>query len=133
VSDATGVFEAIVFSEALARARDVLEEGETLLLKVTVERQEEQLRFMVQDIQSLDKSLSGKIREVRVVLDSGDAVKKMKDLLIAEGPGPARIVVEISLNDRESAIVTLPESYSFSPQMRSQLGKTAGVLDVREL
>ncbi len=133
MSDATGVFEAIVFSEALARARDVLEEGETLLLKVMVERQEDQLRFMVQDIQSLDKSLSGKIREVRVILETGEAAQKLKAFLADEGPGPARVVVEVPLNDREHAVLSIPGSYSFSPQVRSQLGKAAGVLDVREL
>lgn len=132
-SDSTGIFEVIVFSETLARAKDYLEEGETLLLKATAEPHEEQVRFMIQDIQPLDTALSGKIKEVRVTLDLPEAVQKLKDFLIAEGYGPARVVVEIALNDNEMAKIELPGSHAFSPQARSALMKTPGVRDIQEL
>jgi DNA polymerase-3 subunit alpha len=132
-SDSSGIFEVIVFSEVLARAKDYLEEGETLLLKATAEPQEDQVRFMVQDIQPLDVALSGKIKEVRVTLDAPEAVQKLKDFLVAEGYGPARVVVEIGLNDNEMAKIELPGSHAFSPQARSALMKTPGVRDIQEL
>ncbi|HEY0900616.1 MAG TPA: OB-fold nucleic acid binding domain-containing protein, partial [Micavibrio sp.] len=37
LSDATGIFEVMLFSEGLARARDFLDEGKTLLVKVMAE------------------------------------------------------------------------------------------------
>jgi DNA polymerase-3 subunit alpha len=133
ISDSSGVFEAVVFSEALARARDIMEVGNTLLLKATAERQEDQLRFTVQDIQSLDKALSGKAREVRITLETTEAARRLKDFLVAEGHGAARIVVEVPLNESEKAVLALPGSYSFSPQVHSLVGKTAGVVGIREL
>ncbi len=133
LSDSSGVFEVVVFSETLARCRDFLEEGESLLLKAKAEMQDEQVRFMVEDIQPLDTALAGKIKQVLVTLDAPEAVQKLKDFLIAEGFGPARVVVEIALNDNEIARLELPGSHSFSPQARSNLMKTKGVLDIQEL
>ncbi|MGZ9097994.1 MAG: DNA polymerase III subunit alpha [Micavibrio sp.] len=133
LSDSTGIFEVVVFSEVLAAAKDYLEEGETLLLKATAEPQEEQARFLVQDIQPLDKALSGRIKEVRVRLDTTDAVRKLQDSLVDEGFGPARVIVEVALNDNEYASIELPGSHSFSPQLRSALMKTQGVKDIQEL
>lgn len=133
LSDSTGIFEVVVFSETLARAKDFLEEGESLLLKVTVEQQEDQKRFTVQDIQPLDKALSGKIREVRIALETPEAVESLKNSLNNEGPGPARVVIEVPLNNDELARIQLPGFYSFSPQARSALMKTAGIRDIWEL
>ena len=132
ISDSSGVYEVVLFSEVLARSKDILNEGETLLLKAMVEQQEDQIRFTVQDIQPLDRALTSKIREVRVVISTTEAARKLKDSLIAEGQGPAKVVVEIALNDNKTAIMTLPGSYNFSPQARSNLMKTQGVRDIRE-
>jgi DNA polymerase-3 subunit alpha len=132
-SDSSGIFEVVVFSELLARAKDVLIEGETLLLKAMAEPQEESIRFMVHDIQPLDAALSSKISQVRIVAETPEAVQKLKDFLTAEGRGPARIVVEVPFNDKEIAVMTLPGSYSFSPQARSGLMKAGGIKDIREL
>lgn len=132
-SDSSGIFEVVVFSELLARAKDILVEGETLLLRATAEPQEDQVRFMVQDIQPLDKALSGKIREVRVRLESDEAAQKLKDFLNTEGEGPSRVVVEIPLNDNEIATIAIPGSYSFSPQARSALNKTQGIINIQEM
>ncbi|MDB5491988.1 MAG: polymerase alpha subunit [Micavibrio sp.] len=132
-SDSSGIFEVVVFSELLARAKDILVEGETLLLKAMAEPQEESVRFMVHDIQPLDMALASKISQVRVVVETPEAIQRLKDFLSAEGRGPAKIVIEVPFNDKEIAVMTLPGSYSFSPQARSGLMKAGGVRDIREL
>ncbi len=132
-SDSSGIFEVVVFSEMLAKAKDILIEGETLLLKAMAEPQEESVRFMVHDIQPLDQALSSKISQVRVVVETAEAVQRLKEFLTAEGYGPAKIVVEIPFNENEIAVMKLPGSYSFSPQARSGLMKSGGIKDIREL
>lgn len=133
ISDSSGVYEVVLFSEVLARSKDILNEGETLLLKAMAEQQEEQIRFTVQDIQPLDRALTSKIREVRVSINTIEAARKLKECLTSEGQGSASVIVDITLNDSKSAQITLPGRYNFSPQSRSNLMKTQGVRDIREL
>ena len=132
LSDAGGVYEVALFSEVLARVRDILVEGETLLLKAMAEQQDEQLRLTVQDVQLLDKALDGRIAEVRLCLDDAGAVLPLKQVLDSAGRGNSAVIIEIPLSADQCAHLTLPARYSFTPQMRSALTKIAGVRDIRE-
>src|SRR5690606_15930946 len=55
-SDPTGQFEAIVFSDTLAAARDLLEPGTPVLVTVEAERDGETLKLRAQMIEALDKA-----------------------------------------------------------------------------
>ncbi len=133
LSDSSGVYEVVLFSELLARARDILEEGETLLLKAIAEQKEDQIRFTVQDIRPLDQSLSQKIQEVRIHLDDTAPLPQLKTLLDVEGVGRATIKVCVPVTADKTAEVVLPGKWSFSPEARSALLKTDGVVDIQEL
>jgi DNA polymerase-3 subunit alpha len=133
MSDSSGVYEVALFSEVLARTKDVLNEGDTLLIKAMAEQQEEQIRLTVQDVQPLDKTLSSKITAIHVTLNGMAAVEKLKTLLTAEGRGPAQVFVHVPISEKEQAILTLPGRYSFSPQARSLLSKTEGIREIREV
>lgn len=133
LSDSSGVYEVVIFSETLARSKDFLEPGEALLLKAAAEMQDDQVRLTVHDLRPLDDALAGKIREVRIVMTDAAPVQKLKDLLDVEGRGPARVFVHVPLNDVEYAEITLPGSWSFSAQARQALQKTLGVGEVQEL
>ena len=55
-SDPTGQFEAVVFSEALAASRALLEPGQAVLLDVEAEADGETVKVRVQRLASLDKA-----------------------------------------------------------------------------
>src|SRR5208283_4918646 len=55
LSDASGLFEVMLFAELLATARDLLEPNTPLLVTVEARLDDEQLRLTAQQIESLDR------------------------------------------------------------------------------
>ncbi|MCB9991420.1 MAG: DNA polymerase III subunit alpha [Rhodospirillales bacterium] len=133
LSDSSGVYEVVLFSELLARCRDILEEGETLLLKVIAEQKEDQVRYTVQDVKPLDKALAQKIQEVHIHIDDGAPMQQLRDLLNAEGRGRARIAVFVPLDGEETAEIEINGRWNFSPEARNALMKADGVVEIQEL
>ncbi len=68
-SDASGQFEAVIFSDTLAAAGDLLEPGTPVLLNVEAERDGDTVKMRVQGIESLDKAAGSIERGFRIVLD----------------------------------------------------------------
>jgi DNA polymerase-3 subunit alpha len=132
MSDGSGVYEAMLFSEVLHRAKDYLNEGESLLLKTVAERKNDQTRYSVQDIQPLEKALAGKVREIRFTLTGPEGLSQLKTLLDTEGQGPAKIYVEIAMDEGVTAELELPGRWSLSPEARNALIRSGAVTDVRE-
>ena len=58
LSDATGVFEVMIFSETLARCREYLEPGTALLVNVDADTREEEIRFLGQIIEPLEAAVA---------------------------------------------------------------------------
>ena len=52
LSDATGVYEVMIFSETLARCRQFLEPGTALLLRVDAEMKDDEARFLGQNFRT---------------------------------------------------------------------------------
>jgi DNA polymerase-3 subunit alpha len=141
-SDATGQFEAVVFSDTLAACRDLLEPGTAVLLTIEAERDGETTRMRLQGIEALDKAVAGLQRGFTVVLDrralqSGRGLDEIKRILKPGGKGEIRLMVEIddfpARGSGRAVEFTMPGRYDVSPQVRGQLSAAAGVLDVREL
>ncbi|MCB9989176.1 MAG: DNA polymerase III subunit alpha [Rhodospirillales bacterium] len=133
LSDSTGVYEVTLFSETLARVKDMLEPGEGLLLKAVVEQREEQLRYTVQTIQPLDEALAGKVKEVQITLADPRPVGMMKQLLEADGGGRVQVKIYTEAKPGLIAELTLPGRWGFSPDTRNALIREEGVKEVREL
>jgi DNA polymerase-3 subunit alpha len=68
-SDASGQFEAVIFSDTLAACRDLLEPGTAVLIDAEAERDGETVKLRVNAMQSLDKAAAGVARGYRIVLD----------------------------------------------------------------
>jgi DNA polymerase-3 subunit alpha len=132
MSDATGVYEAMMFSEMLAMVKDKLNEGEAFLLKVMVEQREEQLRFTIHDIDLLDEKLAGRIRRVEIELDSDKPLSNLQEILKVEGSGPAKIVVMVPVRDGLTAEIELPGKWNFPASARNALLRLDGVKTVNE-
>jgi DNA polymerase-3 subunit alpha len=133
LSDSTGVYEVMLFSELLAQTRSILEPGAMLLLTVEAELREEQVRFTTQKIEPLEAALEGKIREVQIHLSSPAGTKKLKEFLDVEGHGMAQVRVFAKIDDEAEAEMLLPGRWSLSAQARNILRTTAGVQSVSEL
>ncbi len=142
-SDATGQFEAVIFSDTLNACGDLLVPGTPVLVSVEAERDGENVKLRVQGLQALDEAAASIQRGLRVTLDRRPIQSKKISLetLRSElkpptgGPrtgGEIRIVLE--LDDRDRTIeIDLPGRYDVGPMMQGHLGTLPGVLDVVDL
>lgn len=133
LSDSAGIFEVMLFSETLSRARDYLEEGKTLLLKVMAEQRDEQLRFTAQDVKPLEESLASRLREVHIHISSDKPLAQLDQLLKVEGRGKVAIKVFVPVRQGLLAEISLPGGWNFSAAARNALLKNGGVEGIHEL
>ena len=68
LSDPSGHYEAVLFSEGLAQYRDLLEPGTAVLLFLTAEVQGEEVRARIQSVEPLDQAAAKMQKGLRVFL-----------------------------------------------------------------
>ena len=133
LSDPTGVFEVMMFSEVLAATRDHLVPGTALLLKIEAEQKEDQVRMLCTNAAPLDTALEHKIREIHIHMDSAAPAKHIKNFLDIEGKGSSEILVSLQLPDGRTAHMKIPGRWSLSPQARDRLRGESGVREILEV
>ena len=125
-SDATGQFEAVVFSDVLLDAGDVLEPGSAVLVHVEANRKGDEIKLKALLIQSLDKAAGAAQKGLTIVLDASalardpNAITQLKDLLQPGGRGEVRLVIPLLVRDRDVEI-KLKGRYQLSPAHTSKI------------
>jgi DNA polymerase III subunit alpha len=128
-SDPTGQFEAVIFSDTLAAAGDVLEAGTAVLLQVECELDGENVKTRVQSAQSLDHAL-GRVRSgVRIVAENCAGLADLAKKIGRDGRGT--LILCLRLKDAKREIeFTLGRNFEFSPRQLGEIKARPGVLSV---
>jgi len=138
-SDATGQFEAVIFSDTLATCRELLEPGTPVIVSVEAEVDGETLKMRVQSLEALDKAAAGVPRNLKVVLDqrecAGPNVVRLEEmrqrLKPAQRGGEVRLVLPLLDRDCEMELI-LPGRYDVSPQDAGRIAALAVVAKIIE-
>jgi DNA polymerase III subunit alpha len=137
-SDATGQFEAVIFSDTLAASRHLLEPGKPVIVSVEAERDGETMKMRVQSIEELDKAASAVPRNLKLVLDRklllGNATPLFdvrKFLKPSARGGEIRIVLPLEDRNREMEFI-LPGRYDVSPREATHIEALPIVADIIE-
>ena len=154
LSDPTGHFEAVLFSEGLAQYRDVLEPGAAVLLQLGAELQGEDVRARVLHAEPLDAAAAKTQKGLRIFvrdtkpLDSIARRLNMPETAAPNGapkmpaakPAPAPIgagdgdVSLVIMLDLETEVeMKLPGRFKVSPQIAGAIKAVSGVVDVQQL
>jgi DNA polymerase-3 subunit alpha len=133
LSDSSGVYEVMLFSDVLLRSRSFLEPGEALLLTTDAELKDDQLRLTVQDIRPLDQALESQIREVQIEIAREEAIETLKSHLDQAGRGFVRAVLTMSLPENKIVRIMLPDHYAFTAETRNALFQIQGIAGIQEL
>ncbi|MGI9382156.1 MAG: DNA polymerase III subunit alpha [Methyloligellaceae bacterium] len=131
-SDQTGQFEAIVFSETLAAAREILEPGTPVLVGVEAEPDEDAVKVRVQTVEALDVAASRVQTGLKVIVRDPASLGLFAKRLSADGQGTLRLILRLDDMDREVEF-KLPGSYDTSPAQASAFGAIDGVVKVEAL
>jgi len=128
-SDASGQYEAVLFSEALAQYRDLLEPGRSVVIMVSAEDRPEGINLRIQTVQSLEDEASRMQKALRIYLRDPQPIQAISSQLTTRGEGQVSLIVikEGGLGEVE---VGLPERYRISPQIAAAMRAVPGVVDV---
>ena len=134
-SDQTGQFEAVMFSEVLSDAAELLEPGTAVLVNVEAERQGDAVKLRALLIRDLNREAGGAHKGLNIVCAGGEAkalLSHLGEVLVpGKGTGQVRLLMQLPELRRE-AEVRLPGRYDISPAQASALRALPGVLAVKE-
>ncbi|MGC1181055.1 MAG: DNA polymerase III subunit alpha, partial [Methyloceanibacter sp.] len=133
VSDPTGQFEAVIFSEALVASRDLLQPGTAVLLEAEAEADGETMKVRVQRIASLEASAEARHAGMKIYLEGTRALDSLAEQVGTKGgQGQLRLVLRLDDISREVEFV-LPQGIDATPKQRSALKLVEGVAAVSAL
>ena len=128
-SDASGQYEAVLFSEGLAQFRDLLEVGKSLVITVQAEERPEGIGLRIQTAQSLEEKSVQMQKALRVYVRDSGPLKTVARHLNTKGDGSVYFIVIKDEGSREIE-VELTEKYRISPEIAAALRAAPGVVDV---
>jgi DNA polymerase-3 subunit alpha len=138
LSDPTGHFEAVIFSEGLAEHRDLLEPGNAVLLFLSAEVQGDEVRARIQSVDPLDSAAANLQKGLRVFLRDGaplEAVAKRLETAprSSQANGDGEVSVVLLLQRGTEVEVKLPGLFKVSPQIAGAIKAVPGVVQVEAL
>ncbi|MEW5421024.1 DNA polymerase III subunit alpha [Amorphus sp. 3PC139-8] len=129
MSDPTGQYEAVIFSDGLAQYRDLLEPGQSVILMVHAEEREEGVSARIQSVEPLDEAALRLKRSLRVFLRDAAPLDGLKRHLPRSGDADVSLVLLVDDGKREVE-VKLPGRYQVTPPVASALKQLPGVVQV---
>ena len=127
LSDPTGSFEAIMFSEGLSEYRDLLEPGRSVVVLVGAEERPEGISLRIQSAESLDNVMAG-LKQIRVFVRDEQPLASVQKHLAGNGEGEASLV--LLLEEGREVEMRLPGRYPVNPRIASALRAVKGVVQV---
>jgi DNA polymerase-3 subunit alpha len=133
LSDPSGHYEAVVFSEGLAQFRDLLEPGAAVLLMLSAELQGDDVRARIQMVEPLDQAAAKLAKGLRVFLRDETPIESVAKRL--EGPARAasdngEVALILMLGEGTEVEVKLPGRFKVSPQIAGAIKAVPGVVAV---
>ena len=129
LSDSTGQYEAVAFSEVLLANRHNLNPGQSVILVVSAEQREEGINIRIQSVQSLEEASSNGTSDLRIFMRHASPLDSITRHL--GGKGKIGVSLVMMLDDLEREVeVRLPEKYDVSPSLASALRAVEGVVAV---
>jgi DNA polymerase-3 subunit alpha len=140
LSDPTGLFEVMVFSDVLDGVRELLEPGRNVVLTVEASAEAEQLRLLARSVAPIDAVVADAgASGLRVFVERTEAVAAVASLLerarrevAAKARGPVTLCL-IAPDLPGEVEVTVGEALPVTPQIKGALKSLGGVITVEEL
>jgi DNA polymerase III subunit alpha len=131
LSDPSGHYEAVLFSEGLQQYRDLLEPGSAVLLMLSAELEGEEVRARIQMAEPLDKAAAKLQKALRVFLRDQTPIESVAKRLDGQGDGEVSVV--LLLGQGTEVEVKLPGRFKVSPQVAGAIKAIPGVIEVQAL
>ena len=133
ISDPSGQFEAVCFSETLERNRDNLEAGSSIVMIVAAEDRPEGVNVRINSVEPLDKAASGFQGALNIFVRDEKPLAYIANQLSPEQGGRGGEVSVIILDDRSGreVEVKLRNRYVLTPKIAKAIKQMPGIVDAR--
>jgi DNA polymerase-3 subunit alpha len=126
-SDTSGVFEAVLFSEVLAKSRDLLDSGLPLLLTCDAKVDGEDIKLLAVDVVSLDEAAQHAAAGMKVYLSDRQPLDTLRGVLSRDQKGRGKVALVLNLSDGQEVEMELPGGYRLSPNVRQAIKAIPGI------
>ncbi|MBN9545829.1 MAG: DNA polymerase III subunit alpha [Alphaproteobacteria bacterium] len=127
-SDATGMFEIMLFPEVLAASRPLLEAGKSLVISASADWDGDELKLRAASITDLDQAAASAGEGMVVRLDSAASLSAIAAQLTQPGKGLVSFVVPGG--EGEEVEIALSKRHAVTAVLRSNIAAIPGVLSV---
>jgi len=132
LSDTSGQYEAILFSEALNQYRDALEKGAAVLVTLSASVEGDDVRARIVTVEALASAAARAQKGLRIVLGDRSPLDRIKSRLTGKGEGEVSLLIKRDVAPEEIEI-RLPGAYPVNADVASALREIPGVLEVEYL
>jgi len=132
LSDQSGAFEIIIFSELLTKRSHFLVPGKTISVKATAQFEGESIRLTAHDIQDLEHTNLSLSKGLKIILKKLDNLSSIKMLLRDSGVGKGEVVLVTRTKESLEVEVRLQEKYNVSSLLAKSVEAIPGVAEVIE-
>jgi DNA polymerase III subunit alpha len=129
LSDWSGQYEILLFSEALQQFRELFEPGNLVVVQVAATSENDELRLRVQSAEALSAAVERIQSQLKIFIRDDRAVVPLSGVLKRRGMGEVSIVV-MGQAAEEEVEVKLPGRHDVSAAMIASLKAIPGVLSV---
>jgi DNA polymerase-3 subunit alpha len=131
LSDPTGMFEAMMFSEVLVAARPLLEPGKSVLLQIQADWMDEELKLRVLAVSDLEKAAAEAGEGLRIYLDDTRPLNAIAGQLKNGGKGLVTLVVNGS--EGQEVEIKLKDRHQITAALRNAIKSLPGVAAVESV
>ena len=132
LTDQTGVFEVTVFSDVLVEAITLLDSEKPLLISANLKVDDNGPRLLAARVQYLDDAVAAWHGGLALLVQDETSLATLKEALREDGPGKAEVKLQALIAGNEVSI-GVPGRYRLSGELRRQLRRMPGILNVQEL
>jgi DNA polymerase-3 subunit alpha len=129
LSDPSAMFEVMVFSEALANARPLLEAGRSILLRVVGDWIDDELKLRTISVDDLDAAAAQAGEGLKIRLSDPAPIPVIARELKVGGKGLITLIVPGGVDNQEVEIA-LAKRVQVTPQLKSTLASLSGVAEI---
>jgi DNA polymerase-3 subunit alpha len=133
LSDSSGVYEMVVFSELLATSREMLEPGTAVLVTVDVRLEPDNVRLTCQGLQPLEQAAAQTSSGLKVYLNDTGPLDSLKQIMGRSGKGRGRLNLVLDLGRGRECELAVSGSWAISAATRAAIKAIPGVVDVQDV
>jgi DNA polymerase-3 subunit alpha len=132
LTDVSGIFEIMVFSELLSVNNELFEPGNSLLIKAGVQFNGDAPKFTANIVEPLDKVASKMQARLSIQINSSEPLANIRDALRNSESGRGEITFVAKLEDGREIDIKLRDSFEISPDLLLSIRNIPGIEIISE-